>query len=78
MPTCVVFYKTGQESGTYQDKLAYRRLVQSHLTRKNMPPDEFRDVRAIIEVTSGAALLWRLNADVDEVRRERVETPTPV
>ena len=28
---------------------------------------------SIIEVTSGAALLWRLRADVDEARRERVE-----
>jgi len=28
---------------------------------------------SLIEVTSGAALLWRLHADVDEVRRERVE-----
>jgi divalent metal cation (Fe/Co/Zn/Cd) transporter len=28
---------------------------------------------SLIEVTSGAALLWRLNADVDEARRERVE-----
>ena len=28
---------------------------------------------SLIEVTSGAVLLWRLNSDVDEVRRERVE-----
>ncbi len=28
---------------------------------------------SLIEVTSGAALLWRLHADVDEGRRERVE-----
>lgn len=28
---------------------------------------------SLIEVTSGAALLWRLHADVDEERRERVE-----
>ena len=28
---------------------------------------------SLIEVTSGAALLWRLHADVDETRRERVE-----
>lgn len=28
---------------------------------------------SLIEVTSGAALLWRLRADVDEARRERVE-----
>lgn len=28
---------------------------------------------SLIEVTSGAVLLWRLQADVDEVRRERVE-----
>ncbi|HKO42379.1 MAG TPA: cation transporter [Pyrinomonadaceae bacterium] len=28
---------------------------------------------SLIEVTSGAVLLWRLNADVDEERRERVE-----
>jgi divalent metal cation (Fe/Co/Zn/Cd) transporter len=28
---------------------------------------------SLIEVTSGAALLWRLNADVDEARRERLE-----
>ena len=26
---------------------------------------------SLIEVTSGAVLLWRLNADVDETRRER-------
>lgn len=29
---------------------------------------------SLIEVTSGAVLLWRLHADVDEGRRERVET----
>ena len=28
---------------------------------------------SLIEVTSGVALLWRLHADVDETRRERVE-----
>lgn len=28
---------------------------------------------SLIEVTSGAVLLWRLYADVDEIRRERVE-----
>lgn len=28
---------------------------------------------SLIEVTSGAVLLWRLHADVDETRRERVE-----
>lgn len=28
---------------------------------------------SLIEVTSGVALLWRLQADVDEQRRERVE-----
>ena len=28
---------------------------------------------SLIEVTSGAVLLWRLRADVDEARRERVE-----
>ena len=28
---------------------------------------------SVIEVISGLALLWRLNADVDEERRERVE-----
>lgn len=28
---------------------------------------------SLIEVTSGAVLLWRLHADVDEKRRERVE-----
>lgn len=28
---------------------------------------------SLIEVTSGAALLWRLHLDVDEERRERVE-----
>lgn len=28
---------------------------------------------SLIEVTSGAVLLWRLHADVDEERRERVE-----
>ena len=31
---------------------------------------------SLIEVTSGAALLWRLRADVDEERRERVEAIT--
>jgi divalent metal cation (Fe/Co/Zn/Cd) transporter len=29
---------------------------------------------SLIEVTSGSVLLWRLHADVDEGRRERVET----
>ena len=28
---------------------------------------------SLIEVTSGAVLLWRLHADVDEARRERIE-----
>lgn len=28
---------------------------------------------SVIEVTSGAALLWRLGADIDEEKRERVE-----
>jgi divalent metal cation (Fe/Co/Zn/Cd) transporter len=28
---------------------------------------------SVIEVTSGAVLLWRLHADVDEASRERVE-----
>lgn len=28
---------------------------------------------SLIEVTSGAVLLWRLHADIDEARRERVE-----
>lgn len=28
---------------------------------------------SLIEVTSGVALLWRLNADVDEAKREQVE-----
>jgi len=31
---------------------------------------------SLIEVTSGAALLWRLHADVDESRRERMEAIT--
>ena len=31
---------------------------------------------SLIEVASGAALIWRLNADIDESRRERVETIT--
>ena len=31
---------------------------------------------SLIEVTSGAALLWRLNSDVDESRRERIEAIT--
>jgi divalent metal cation (Fe/Co/Zn/Cd) transporter len=31
---------------------------------------------SVIEVTSGAALLWRLHADFDEARRERVEAVT--
>src|SRR5215216_964694 len=31
---------------------------------------------SIIEVTSGTALLWRLHADVDETRRERIEAIT--
>ena len=29
---------------------------------------------SVIEVTSGAVLLWRLRADADEERRERVES----
>jgi len=31
---------------------------------------------SVIEVISGAALLWRLHADIDEERRERVELLT--
>jgi divalent metal cation (Fe/Co/Zn/Cd) transporter len=31
---------------------------------------------SVIEVTSGAALLWRLQSDFDEARRERVESIT--
>ena len=31
---------------------------------------------SVIEVTSGAALLWRLHADIDEEWRERVEAVT--
>jgi divalent metal cation (Fe/Co/Zn/Cd) transporter len=31
---------------------------------------------SLIEVTSGAALLWRLHSDADESRRERVEAIT--
>ena len=31
---------------------------------------------SLIEVTSGAALVWRLNSDADESRRERVEAIT--
>jgi divalent metal cation (Fe/Co/Zn/Cd) transporter len=31
---------------------------------------------SLIEVTSGAALLWRLHSDADESRRERVEAVT--
>jgi divalent metal cation (Fe/Co/Zn/Cd) transporter len=31
---------------------------------------------SLIEVTSGAALLWRLHMDADESRRERVEAVT--
>lgn len=31
---------------------------------------------SLIEVTSGAALLWRLNSDADESRRERMEAIT--
>jgi len=31
---------------------------------------------SLIEVTSGAALLWRLHSDVDESKRERVEAIT--
>jgi len=31
---------------------------------------------SVIEVTSGAALLWRLNHDLDHCRRERVERTT--
>ena len=31
---------------------------------------------SVIEVTSGVALLWRLHADMDESRRERVEAVT--
>lgn len=31
---------------------------------------------SVIEVTSGAAVLWRLHADIDKARRERVEAIT--
>src|SRR5438132_2875792 len=31
---------------------------------------------SLIEVTSGAALLWRLHSDADESRRERMEATT--
>jgi divalent metal cation (Fe/Co/Zn/Cd) transporter len=31
---------------------------------------------SVIEVTSGLALLWRLHAGTDEVRRERIEAIT--
>ncbi|CAN5184976.1 hypothetical protein BH18ACI2_BH18ACI2_17050 [soil metagenome] len=31
---------------------------------------------SLIEVTSGVALLWRLRADIDESRRERMEAIT--
>jgi divalent metal cation (Fe/Co/Zn/Cd) transporter len=31
---------------------------------------------SLIEVTSGLALLWRLNADVEEAKRERIEAVT--
>src|SRR5438128_9868811 len=31
---------------------------------------------SLIEVTSGAALLWRLNHDIDSARRENVERKT--
>ena len=31
---------------------------------------------SLIEVTSGAALLWRLHSDADESRRERIESIT--
>jgi divalent metal cation (Fe/Co/Zn/Cd) transporter len=31
---------------------------------------------SLIEVTSGAALLWRLHSDADESRRERIEAVT--
>src|SRR4026208_1722043 len=33
-------------------------------------------VDSVIEVTSGAAVLWRLHADLDDARRERVEAIT--
>jgi len=33
-------------------------------------------VDSFIEVTSGAALLWRMSADADEHRRERIERTT--
>ena len=32
---------------------------------------------SLIEVTSGAALLWRLHQDVDEERRERIRKLSP-
>jgi divalent metal cation (Fe/Co/Zn/Cd) transporter len=31
---------------------------------------------SLIEVTSGAALVWRLHSDADEAKRERVEAIT--
>ena len=34
-------------------------------------------VDSFIEVTSGAALLWRMSADADVQRRERNEKPRP-
>ena len=33
-------------------------------------------IDSFIEVTSGAALLWRMSADTDELRRERIERIT--
>jgi divalent metal cation (Fe/Co/Zn/Cd) transporter len=33
-------------------------------------------IDSLIEVTSGAALLWRLSADVNEEKRERIESVT--
>jgi len=33
-------------------------------------------IDSFIEVTSGAALLWRMSADADELRRERIERIT--
>ncbi len=33
-------------------------------------------IDSFVEVTSGAALLWRMSADADEQKRERMETAT--
>jgi hypothetical protein len=34
------------------------------------------DLECVIEVTSGAAMLWRLHHDLDHSRREQVERIT--